>query len=78
MNVGSIGVHDVLLVARAPVAGALENEPLAVRAEVGFGVLTAIRELPDVGEMTLLARIRRDGVRDERSLSQRKGGNPEE
>ena len=43
-----VDVHDVLLVARPAVARRLEDQPLAVAAEVRLGVLAAVRELPDV------------------------------
>jgi hypothetical protein len=42
-----------LLIARSSVAGALKNQTLAVVAEVGFGVLSAVRELADIPEMGL-------------------------
>jgi hypothetical protein len=48
---GAIDVHDVLLVASPAVSSALENQPAAVVAEVGFRVLTAIGELPDIPKM---------------------------
>src|SRR4051812_44741391 len=55
----AVDVHHVLLVAGPTVAGALENEPLSVVAEIGFGILAAVGELPDVAQM-LLARLRGD------------------
>src|SRR6185437_7854981 len=74
VNAGAIGVHDVLLVARPSVARTLENEPLAVSAEIGFCVLATIRELPDVDEMPLFTRVGGDGMCDERSLGGSGGG----
>src|SRR6185312_12434319 len=68
VNAGAIDVHDVLLVARPSIARTLEDEPLAVSAEIGFCILATIRELPDVDEMPLFTRIGGDGVCDERSL----------
>jgi len=52
-DVRAISVHHVLLIARSSIAGALKNQTLAVVAEIGFGVLAAVRELADIPEMGL-------------------------
>src|SRR3954469_18921467 len=58
----AVDVHDELLIARAAVPRALEDQALAVAAEIGFGVLATIRELADVRQVSLTAG-RRDGDR---------------
>jgi hypothetical protein len=57
-----IDVHDVLLIAGPPITGALKDQALAIVTEVGFGVLSAVRELSDVAEMRF-ARLRRENAR---------------
>src|SRR5690606_3320842 len=53
LEAAAVHVHDVLLIAGAAVAGGLEDQAPAVGAEVGLGVLAAVRELADVGEAGL-------------------------
>src|SRR5690606_18896981 len=54
VNVGAVRVHHVLLVALATIPAGLENEPGSVAAEIRFGILAAIRKLPDGTEKALL------------------------
>ena len=49
----SIGAHHILLIAGATVARRLERDPLAVVAEIRFGIFTTVGDLADVGEMWL-------------------------
>ena len=51
MLVRPVPIHDEDLVALELVASRLEDDPLAVRRPVGFGVLPAIGELMDLAEM---------------------------
>src|SRR5438105_13365615 len=53
MHVGAIDMHRVLLIARVAVASGLKREAASIGAEVRLGVLTAVCELADVGEMPL-------------------------
>jgi hypothetical protein len=46
--VGSVGVHDEDLVALQITAGGLEDKALAVGRPIGFGILAAVGQLPDV------------------------------
>jgi hypothetical protein len=39
MHVGTVDIHDELLVARMPVPLALKRQPSAIVAEVSFGIL---------------------------------------
>ncbi len=48
--VRAVRVHDEHLVAIVARPRALENEPLAVRRPIGFGVLPAMRKLADVAQ----------------------------
>src|SRR4051812_36188985 len=51
MYVGSVDVHDELLIAAATVARRLKNQALAIVAEIRFCVLTAEGELADVPQV---------------------------
>src|SRR5204862_8080951 len=51
VNVRSVGVHDVLLIAFGGVAGRLKNQPRTIWRPVGFGVLSAVGELFEVREV---------------------------
>src|SRR4051812_39989569 len=53
MQPRAVDVHDELLVARAPVTRALEDQAPTVAAEIRFGVLATIRELADVRQVSL-------------------------
>ena len=53
MDLGSVDVHDVLLIARPSVARALEDEALSVVAEISLRVLAPIRQLSNVAKMSL-------------------------
>ena len=50
---GAVGVHDVFPIAPSIVARALEDQLLAIGAEVRLGVFATVRELADVGEVWL-------------------------
>ena len=51
MQPRAVDVHDEFLIARATVAGTLEDQSLSVVTEIGFRVLSAIRELTDIPEV---------------------------
>src|SRR4051794_5071540 len=51
MYVRPVDVHDELLIAAATVARRLENQALAIVAEIRFRILTAEGELPDVPQV---------------------------
>src|SRR5665647_1035713 len=53
MYAGAVDVHDELLIAGASIASALEDQATAIGAEIRFGVLAAIGELPEVSQMSL-------------------------
>ena len=74
MQAGAVDVHDVFLIAGAPVAGTLEDQAPAIGAEVGLGVLATIGKLADVGEMA----FRRLGRNESGSLVCAAGGRSEE
>ena len=52
-DVAAVGAHDELLVAGAAVARGLEGDPLSVGAEIRLGVLAAVGELAEVGQVGL-------------------------
>src|SRR6266550_3369738 len=58
VSVASIHSHDVLLIARVPVASALKRQPLSVMTEVRLRVLAAEGELADCAEVGLSGRWR--------------------
>jgi prophage DNA circulation protein len=62
-----IDVHNVLLIAGPAVTRALKDQALAIVTEVGFGILSAVRELSDVAEMRF-PRLRRENARLDRGL----------
>ena len=55
---GAINAHHELLIAGAAIPRALKDQPLAVMAEIGLGILAAVRQLANVAEVCL-ARLRR-------------------
>src|SRR5437868_2741532 len=59
MSVRPIHPHHVLLIAGSALASALEDQLLTVVAEIGFGILTAVGQLPNISEMRL-PRFRRN------------------
>ena len=61
LELRTIGLHHVLLVAGASFTRGLERDPLAVAAPVRLGVLAAVGDLAEIGEVRL-ARLGRNGT----------------
>ena len=51
VDVGAVGVHDVLLVALAGIARGLKHDPFPVGRPIRFRVLSAVRQLLQSGEV---------------------------
>src|SRR5438105_11377110 len=53
LHVRAIDAHDVLLIARSPIARALKDQLPSIVAEIRFGVFAAVGQLADVSQMRL-------------------------
>src|SRR5205807_7178 len=53
MNAATVDAHHELLIAAPPIPCGLEDEPLAIMAEIRFGVLPTEGQLRDVAQVAL-------------------------